>query len=90
MFVFAANSSKGITNTSEELKNMQGHLKNSHSLLTKYARKELTDKLFIFLALVFFLAVVLYIMKKRLWSSTSVPDLNPPQHETESHNINLI
>lgn len=78
----AANSSKGITSTNEELKSMQGHIKTARSLLTKYARKENTHKLFIFLAVVFFLATVLYIMKKRLWSAGDTYNI-PQQHNNE-------
>jgi len=85
----AANSSKGITSTNEELKNMQGHIKNSRSLLTKYGRKENTDKIFIFLAFVFFLATVLYILKKRLWSSYSASPYNPPQDHSQEGPITI-
>jgi len=62
-------SSKQVTETNEEFKSMSGHIQNSKKLLTKYGRRELTDKLLIFLALVFFFATVLYIMKKRLFKS---------------------
>lgn len=83
-YIFVANSSKGITNTNDELRSMQGHIKNARSLLTKYGRKEMTDKLFIFLAVVFFLATVLYIIKKRLWSSSMDTDTyNAPQDRTQ-------
>lgn len=60
-------SSKNITDTHEEFKNMGGHIQNAQRLLTKYGRRELTDKLLIFIALVFFFATVLYILKRRLW-----------------------
>lgn len=82
---FTANSSKGITATSDELKGMQGHIKTARSLLTKYARKETTHKLFIFLAVVFFLATVLYIMKKRLWSTGVAGSYSniPQEHNNE-------
>ncbi len=59
---------------------MQGNIKNSRSLLTKYGRKEMTDKIFIFLAVAFFLATVLYIMKKRLWGTSISETYNYPQH----------
>ncbi|XP_046573911.1 vesicle transport protein SEC20-like [Haliotis rubra] len=64
-----ASSSKTVTDTQDEFRNMGGHIENSRRLLTKYGRRELTDRLLIFLALVFFFATVLYIMKKRLWPS---------------------
>ncbi|XP_074643013.1 vesicle transport protein SEC20-like [Tubulanus polymorphus] len=62
-------SSRQITDTHEEFKGMGGHVTQSRKLLTKYNRREFTDKLLIFLALVFFFSTVLYIMKKRLWPS---------------------
>lgn len=64
---------------------MQDHIKNARSLLTKYGRKAMTDKLFIFLAVVFFFATVLYIVKKRLLSSAMGVDssYNLPQDHTQ-------
>lgn len=56
-----------VGETQEELKGMGGHIQSSHKLLTKYGRRECTDKLLIFLALVFFFASVLYVVKKRLF-----------------------
>ena len=56
-----------ITDTHEEFKSMGGHIHISKKLITKYGRRELTDKLLIFIALVFFFATVLYILKRRLW-----------------------
>lgn len=63
--------SKQVSDTHEEFKSMSGHIQNSKKLLTKYSRRELTDKLLIFLALVFFFASVLYIVKKRLFKSST-------------------
>ena len=51
---------------------MSGHIQHSRKLLTKYSRREFTDKLLIFLALVFFFATVLYIVKKRLFTSDAM------------------
>ena len=65
-------SSKNITETNEEFKTMSGHIQHSRKLLTKYSRREFTDKLLIFLALVFFFATVLYIVKKRLFTSDAM------------------
>ncbi|XP_052771349.1 vesicle transport protein SEC20-like isoform X2 [Mya arenaria] len=59
-------SSRVITDTHEEFKSMGGHIHNSRRLITKYGQRELTDKLLIFIALVFFLATVLYILRRRL------------------------
>ncbi|XP_060562370.1 vesicle transport protein SEC20-like [Ruditapes philippinarum] len=61
-------SSKNLTDTHEEFKTMGGHIQNSKRILTKYGQRELTDKLLIFIALVFFFATVIYILKRRLWS----------------------
>ena len=57
-----------MTETNEEFKSMSGHIYTSKKLLTKYNRRELTDRLLIILALVFFFSTVVYIVKKRLWS----------------------
>ena len=63
-------SSKQVGDTFEEFKSISGHISNSRKLLTKYGRRECTDKLLILLALVFFFASVLYVIKKRLLSSS--------------------
>ncbi|GAB1606102.1 vesicle transport protein SEC20-like [Argonauta hians] len=62
-----ASSSKTVDETHEEFKGMSGHIHTSKKLLSKYNRREFTDRLLIILALVFFFATVLYIVKKRLW-----------------------
>ncbi|KAM9377700.1 vesicle transport protein SEC20-like [Pholidichthys leucotaenia] len=62
-----ANSSRTIQETNEEFKTMTGTIQLGRKLITKYNRRELTDKLLIFLALALFLATVLYILKKRLF-----------------------
>lgn len=46
---------------------MTGTIHLGRKLILKYNRRELTDKLLIFLALALFLATVLYILKKRLF-----------------------
>uniref|UniRef100_A0A8C6RLA5 BCL2/adenovirus E1B interacting protein 1 n=1 Tax=Nannospalax galili TaxID=1026970 RepID=A0A8C6RLA5_NANGA len=61
------NSSRTILNANEEFKSMSGTIQLGRKLITKYKRRELTDKLLIFLALALFLATVLYIVKKRLF-----------------------
>ncbi|XP_033756461.1 vesicle transport protein SEC20-like [Pecten maximus] len=60
-------SSSTLHGTQEEMKSMGGHLVSSRKLITKYGRRQLTDRLLIFLAVVFFFATVLYIVKKRIW-----------------------
>ncbi|CAL8357601.1 unnamed protein product [Merluccius merluccius] len=62
-----ATSSKTVLETNEEFKAMTGTIQLGRKLITKYNRRELTDKLLIFLALALFFATVLYILKKRLF-----------------------
>lgn len=62
-----ASSSKTVSTTNEDLKTQHGHIKTSHNLLTKYGRREFTDKFLIFLALILFFSTVLYILKRRLY-----------------------
>ncbi|XP_022091773.1 vesicle transport protein SEC20-like isoform X2 [Acanthaster planci] len=60
-------SSATLSDTHEEFKGMGGVIQTSRSLLTKYNRRELTDRLLIFLGVALFLATVLYILKKRIF-----------------------
>ncbi|CAK8671380.1 vesicle transport protein SEC20-like [Clavelina lepadiformis] len=60
-------SSKSISDTNEELKDQSGLIHTGHRLLTKYNRREFTDKILIFLAMALFFATVLYILKRRLF-----------------------
>ncbi|TRY95227.1 hypothetical protein DNTS_004729 [Danionella cerebrum] len=60
-------SSRTVQETNEEFKAMTGNIHLGRKLILKYNRRELTDKLLIFLALALFLATVLYILKKRLF-----------------------
>ncbi|XP_069508517.1 vesicle transport protein SEC20 [Ambystoma mexicanum] len=62
-----ATSSRTILEANEEFKSMSGTIQLGRKLITKYNRRELTDKLLIFLALALFLSTVLYILKKRLF-----------------------
>ncbi|XP_013870137.1 vesicle transport protein SEC20 [Austrofundulus limnaeus] len=62
-----ATSSRTIQETNDEFKTMTGTIQLGRKLITKYNRRELTDKLLIFLALALFFATVLYILKKRLF-----------------------
>ncbi|XP_055034981.1 vesicle transport protein SEC20 [Misgurnus anguillicaudatus] len=62
-----ATSSRTVQETHEEFKAMSGTIQLGRKLIIKYNRRELTDKLLIFLALALFLATVLYILKKRLF-----------------------
>ncbi|XP_077589000.1 vesicle transport protein SEC20 isoform X1 [Stigmatopora nigra] len=62
-----ATSSRTIHETNDEFKTMTGTIHLGRKLITKYNRRELTDKLLIFLALALFLATVFYILKKRIF-----------------------
>ncbi|XP_028668524.1 vesicle transport protein SEC20 [Erpetoichthys calabaricus] len=62
-----ATSSRTVLETNEEFKAMTGTIQLGRKLITKYNRREFTDKLLIFLALALFLATVVYILKKRLF-----------------------
>jgi len=64
-----------VGETEDELKTMGGHIQSSHKLLSKYGRREWTDRLLILLALAFFFASVLYIVKKRLFPSSDEDDV---------------
>ncbi|GIY21894.1 hypothetical protein CDAR_525511 [Caerostris darwini] len=60
-------SSGVVTETREELKTMGSIIHQSKTLLQKYGRREVTDKVLIVLAALFFLACVFYIVQKRLF-----------------------
>ena len=60
-------SSATVTETGEEFKTMGSLIVHSRKLLTKYGRREVTDKVLIILALMFFFACVLYVVTKRLF-----------------------
>ncbi|XP_028450531.1 vesicle transport protein SEC20 isoform X2 [Perca flavescens] len=62
-----ATSSRTVQETNDEFKSMTGTIHLGRKLILKYNRRELTDKLLIFLALALFLATVLYILKKRIF-----------------------
>lgn len=62
-----ATSSQAVLETNEEFKAMTETIQLGRKLITKYNRRELTDKLLIFLKLVLFLTTVFYILKKRLF-----------------------
>lgn len=56
-----------IADTQEESRNMSNAILQSKKLLTKYGRREMTDRVLIFLAIMFFFACVLYVLKGRLF-----------------------
>merc|ERR1712034_230652 len=60
-------TSRTVEEVGEEHRMMGGVIGQSRKLITKYARREFTDKVLIMFALAFFFAVVLYILRKRLF-----------------------
>lgn len=62
-----AQSSSTVDETSHELHHAGGTIQQSGKLLNKYGRREMTDKIILFLAFFFFLACVFYIVQKRLF-----------------------
>lgn len=64
---FAANSSTSVHSTRDELLTTSSVIQQSGTLLAKYGRRELTDKVLLFFAFAFFFACVLYIVHKRLF-----------------------
>jgi protein transport protein SEC20 len=61
-----AQSSLTIVNSQEDLKEQNTIVSTSRKLLSKYGRREWTDRMLICLGLLFFFAVVAYIIQKRL------------------------
>jgi len=60
-------TSKTVEELGDEYRMMGGVIGQSRKLITKYARREFTDKVLIAFALAFFFGVVLYILRKRLF-----------------------
>ena len=60
-------TSRTVEEVGEEHRMMGEVIGQSRKLITKYGRREFTDKVLIVFALAFFFAVVLYILRKRLF-----------------------
>ncbi|XP_050666326.1 vesicle transport protein SEC20 [Leptidea sinapis] len=60
-------SSSTVQGTQSELEHTSSTIQESGKLLKKYGRREFTDKVIMFFAFLFFLAVCLYIVQKRLF-----------------------
>ena len=56
-------SSKTMSDTNEEFKTMGAGISQARRLITKFGRRETTDRLLILLAAAFFFSVVFYILK---------------------------
>lgn len=60
------NSSMKLGDTKKEMNTISASVKVGSRLISKFNRRDFTDKILIFLGFVLFLGVVLYILKKRL------------------------
>jgi len=60
-------SSKTLQEVDDEHRGLSGVIGQSKKLITKYMRREVTDKVLIIFALSFFFAVVFYILRKRVF-----------------------
>ena len=59
-------SSNTLSETNEEFKSMGSSISQARKLITKYGRREVTDRFLIFFAAAFFFGVVFYILRKRV------------------------
>ncbi|XP_040574286.1 vesicle transport protein SEC20 [Lepeophtheirus salmonis] len=60
-------SSQTVREINDEYKGIGATLGLSRKLITKYGRREVTDRVLIFLAVAFFFAIVFYIVRKRMF-----------------------
>lgn len=60
-------SSATVLDTKEEFKVMGSAIHQSKTLLQKYGRREVTDRVLIVLAVIFFFTCILYVLQKRLF-----------------------
>lgn len=61
-----ANSSGKVQETREGMEDVSASIKVGQGLISKLGRRDITDKVLIFLAFIFFICVVLYVIRKRL------------------------
>lgn len=61
-------SSSTVNLTHQEFRGIGGLLNQSKVILSKYGRREVTDKFLIFLALIFYTCCVMYVVSKRFLS----------------------
>lgn len=59
-------SSSQVSQSKKDMENIGSDLQLSNRLISKYERRELTDKVLILLASLLYFGVVLYILQKRL------------------------
>ncbi|CAI4227483.1 unnamed protein product [Auanema sp. JU1783] len=65
-------SSAVLAETQSEFESQTTHIQTSNKLLSKYERRELTDKILVTIALIFYALVVYYILQKRVFSKFSL------------------
>lgn len=61
-------SSSVLVQTHTEFESHAGHIQTGNKLLSKYERRELTDKILVTIALILYLAVIYYVLQKRVLS----------------------
>lgn len=61
------NSSSTVLETKEEFKSMGSVIHQSKMLVRKYGRREVTDRVLIVIAVIFFFITVIYVVQKRLF-----------------------
>lgn len=61
------NSSSTVLDTKEEFKAMGSAIHQSKTLIQKYGRREVTDRVLIIIAAIFFFICVIYVIQKRLF-----------------------
>jgi len=62
-----AESSQTVNETKDEFQGMGSIIGQSRRLITKFARREVTDRVLILFAVAFYFSVVLYILRKRVF-----------------------
>lgn len=62
-----ASSSATVQDTNEEFKAMGSAIHQSKTLLQKYGRREVTDRVLLVLAVIFFFTCIVYVIQKRLF-----------------------
>lgn len=66
MLSLTAKSSGKIKDTKSGMEEISSSIQVGQGLISKLGRRDITDKVLIFLALIFFFSVVLYVIRKRL------------------------
>jgi protein transport protein SEC20 len=61
-------SSSTLKDTGIHMTSIGQSIRSGGKLITKYGRREFTDKILIFFALLFYFGVILYILRKRVFT----------------------